>query len=177
MDTRRAFIAPVAEPLNGTWHDLSDYADCEALEVAAKAAMRLTHANNYGEELDCSDVEGFGSLFTGHHYISVADAWRAHEWLSDAERAFGSADGADIALAFIDCTGDTITRLPDMDTIRDGYHGTYDNDEAMAEDYADETGMLEGVPDSVRQYFDWPAFTRDLMLDTFVEENGHYFWR
>ncbi|KKK92426.1 hypothetical protein LCGC14_2703040 [marine sediment metagenome] len=60
------------------------------------------------------------------------------------------------------------------DRIAEAYSGSAENDEEFAEEYAESTGMLYDVPDSLKRYFDYSAFARDLMMD-FNEENGHYF--
>lgn len=155
---RRVFIAPVAEPCNGAWHDLSDFRDREELEAAAREAITKTPANAYADELDCPDVEGFGKLFTGQHYVSTAEAWTAHEWLTACE-AEGISD--DVALAYAENMGE---RMPDPSDIADAYLGEYDSVEAYADDYITESGLLDDVSDTVRQYFDYEAFARDLVL-------------
>ena len=158
MSTRRVFVAPVAEPVNGAWHDLADFAERWELEIAALAAIEKTTANNMAEELDCSDLEGFGALFTGQHYISTSEAWEAHEWLAACE-AEGISEA--VALAYAENTGE---RFPDPSDIADAYLGEYDNVQAYAESYVEESGMLSGIDATVARYFDYEAFARDLVL-------------
>ena len=47
----------------------------------------------------------------------------------------------------------------------DVYAGTFDNLAAWAEELADETGMLESVPENLRYYFDFSAWGRDAELN------------
>ena len=157
--TRRAFIAPVAEPLNGAWHDLSDYAERWELEIAALAAIK-NDSPNVTEELDCSDVEGFGSLFTGQHYISPSDVWAAHEWLTACEDA-GISD--DVALAYAGNIGAGLGD-PNPSEIADAYLGEYESVREYAEQMADEMGLFDGVSDTLRNYFDYEAYARDMVL-------------
>ena len=154
---RRAFIAPVAEPLNGAWHDLSDFAERWELEIAALAAIK-NDSPNVTEELDCPDVEGFGSLFTGQHYISPSEAWAAHEWLTACEEA---GIDADVALAYAENMGE---RFPDVDTIQEAYIGEYEDVEAYAREFLDDCGTLNGVDDTIARYFDYEAYARDMVL-------------
>ena len=57
------------------------------------------------------------------------------------------------------------------------YCGEFEDDEAFAYDYMESTGMLEEVPESLRRYFDFEAFGRDLdMSGDITSHNGHYFW-
>jgi antirestriction protein len=156
--TRRAFIAPCSEPTNGAWHDLNAYADREALETAALAQITKTPENAYAEELDCPDHEGFGAVFAGQYYVSTAEVWAAHEWLTACE-AEGIAE--DVAHAYAEYTGE---RMPDPSDIVDVYAGEYDSVQAYAEGYVEDSGMLSGVDDTVARYFDYEAFARDLVL-------------
>lgn len=158
MSTRRVFVAPVAEPVNGAWHDLADFTERWELEIAALAAIKKTTVNNMAEELDCSDLEGFGALFTGQHYVGTSEAWDAHEWLTACE-AEGISEA--VALAYAENTG---KRFPDPSDIADAYLGEYDNVQAYAESYVDESGMLSGIDATVARYFDYEAFARDLVL-------------
>lgn len=45
----------------------------------------------------------------------------------------------------------------------------------VAEMYADETGLLYGVPDDLRCYFDFEAYGRDMEINgKFVETDSGY---
>lgn len=44
---------------------------------------------------------------------------------------------------------------------RDAYMGSWDSEEEWAESFADETGMLESVPEHLRRYFDFQAWAQD----------------
>ena len=47
----------------------------------------------------------------------------------------------------------------------DHHAGVYDSVEAWAEEYAEETGLLDSVPDNLRYYFDMEMWARDRMLE------------
>ena len=47
----------------------------------------------------------------------------------------------------------------------DHYAGTHDSLAAWAEEFANDTGMLEGVPENLRMYFDYDAWSRDAELN------------
>lgn len=161
---RRVFIAPVSEPTNGAWHDLSDYVDCEELEAAARARITCHAGNGFAEELDCPDYEGFGDEFKGCYYVGVQDAWRVHEWLEACEAQHVEAD---IALAYrANFIGDR--ELPDPEVIRDAYVGTY----ASAEDFAlgwaqDVVGDYATIPEDYVGFIDWDAKGQEMLSDGF----------
>lgn len=48
-----------------------------------------------------------------------------------------------------------------------------DNMEEVAEQYAEETGLLDSIPENLRHYFDFDAFGRDLEIEgTYIFYNG-----
>ncbi|PBB08163.1 antirestriction protein [Kocuria sp. WRN011] len=63
-------------------------------------------------------------------------------------------------------TGD----LPSIPDFEDRYCGEWESFREYAEELADGTGLLSGVPDDVARYFDWSAWTRDLAFDYTVED-------
>jgi len=58
---------------------------------------------------------------------------------------------------------------------QDNYANHYDNDTAFGEDYAEQVGDLDAVPEHMRQYIDWEYYARELMYG-YMSSNGHY-WR
>jgi hypothetical protein len=161
--TRRAFVAPVSEPCNGAWHDLSDFSDLEEFTEAALAAIKKTPANNYGEELDCPDYEGFGNLFRGNYYTGLREVWGAHEWLEECE-----SEGVEeeIALAYKANVGGN--GYPDPEGIRDDYQGTFRNPEDFAIYwYQDVTGEYSSIPEDVVGFVDWRAIGERMLREGF----------
>lgn len=63
-------------------------------------------------------------------------------------------------------TGD----LPSIPDFEDRYCGEWESFREYAEELADGTGLLSGVPEDVARYFDWAAWTRDLAFDYTVED-------
>ena len=63
-------------------------------------------------------------------------------------------------------TGD----LPSIPDFEDRYCGEWESFREYAEELADGTGLLSGVPEAVARYFDWAAWTRDLAFDYTVED-------
>jgi antirestriction protein len=55
------------------------------------------------------------------------------------------------------------------------YHGEHANDKAFGEDYAEQVGDLNAVPEHMRNYIDWDYYAKELIYDYFTS-NGHY-WR
>lgn len=53
--------------------------------------------------------------------------------------------------------------------------GTFDSWEAWAYDFVESTGLLHGVPDTLKNYFDYAAYGRDASMSDMFESEGHYF--
>lgn len=61
--------------------------------------------------------------------------------------------------------------LPSVSEFEDAYAGEWETFAAYAEDFADNIGLLCGMPDSLAAYFNWSAWTRDLAYD-YTTENA-----
>lgn len=61
-----------------------------------------------------------------------------------------------------------------LEQFRDAYLGEYESLEDYAAEYISETGMLDGVPETLRCYFDYAAFARDMELGGDVTTEGRY---
>ena len=57
----------------------------------------------------------------------------------------------------------------------DNYAGEHDTEKAFGEDYADNCGDTDAVPEHMRPYIDWEWYAKELCYD-FMSSNGHY-WR
>lgn len=51
-----------------------------------------------------------------------------------------------------------------VEDFTDHFYGEWDSVVEYAENYVEETGMLDGLPENLRYYFDVQAFARDLVL-------------
>jgi antirestriction protein len=84
--------------------------------------------------------------------------------------------------AFLDyCDNHHITYEHDLkealSDCQDAYLGQYDRVLDYAIEYVDETGMLNDVPSTIANYFDYEAYAKDLVLsgDVWLSDNGHLF--
>lgn len=144
--------------LAGKWLDLTDYAD----HADFIAACYELHANEEDPELMFQDIEGIPSQFCSECSINWAfiDAYNtAVEQGNDA--AF---------VEWAEYSGDC-----DYDNFSDAYYSEAESEEDFAYAYAEETGILSSVPDSIRSYFDYERFARDLFCSGFLFLNGFVF--
>lgn len=130
-----------------------------------------SHRNEYGdpvEEYEIQFIDGDNAILFSALNVNQANLERWFDEFEDmpedeAVRAIYLAD--DLGLDMSEITAD---RLDDV-CLFEGTAREY------AEDYIDSTGMLDSMPETLRYYFDYDAFTRDLEINgdiSSVEING-----
>ena len=144
--------------LSGKWLNLTDFDD----KAEFVAACHALHANEHDPELMFQDIEGIPSQFCSESSVNW-DFIDAYKQAKDE-----SNDAAFIAWA-------EHYGVCDYDTFRGAYLGEAESEEAFAIEYAEETGILSSIPETLQKYFDYDAFTRDLFCDGYLFLNGFVF--
>ncbi len=143
--------------LKGAWLDLEDYSDNDEF-LAACAAL---HSDENDPEFMFQDYEGFPRDLYGESDIS--DVW---EWLKldDEDREL---------LAVYQSTIGEAT----MEQARDAYAGSFDNPADWAEQFLNDCGDLQDVPEHLRNYIDFEAYARDAGFNGMAfEQHGGQCW-
>jgi antirestriction protein len=145
--------------IKGAWLDLEDYADKDAFLAAARAL----HSDEADPELMFQGWEGIPEGMVSESHIDEG-VW---EWLALGE------DQRTIVAAYR-CGADTTDAIG---VILDSFQGAHDSERDWAYGYVDSTGMLEGVPEFARNYFDYTAFARDAFMGDVVgvRYEGHLY--
>jgi len=99
----------------------------------------------YSSKVDCLDLDGF---------IEVRDSDKDHEAIA----------------AFIDWYGSW-----DEEKFDESYNGQFDSEMEFAQQLADDLGYLDQMPESIRCYFDYEKFARDLFIGDYYYSDGHVF--
>lgn len=109
----------------------------------------------------------------GQFYSSCGGYWGSMDW-AGLEEALDIIDGSyyseEVFLAGLACD------IP-MDKIEEAYAGEHRSDEDFAEQLWEDWGYLSELPEFCKYYIDWEAVARDLMINGYTSENGHYFRR
>lgn len=138
------------------WLDLTTFASYEDFcEVC-----RFLHRDEADPELMFQDMENF------------PDAWYNESGLDE--------DTFDLILQYADLDDDERRAFDAyienkgsgrdaevFDDFRDKYVGEFDSEEEFAEHIADECGMLDKVPESIKQYFNYERFAHDLFASDY----------
>lgn len=152
-ETPRIYVACLASynagKLHGCWIDCEGK-DADDIQEEVDNMLRASPIS-HAEEWAIHDYEGFAGIEIGEHE-SFADVAQHVEMLA--------AHGEEWA-AYVRIVGE---HYATGDGFEDAYQGTYSSEEAFAEELAEDTGMLSGVPESIRCYFDFKAFARDLFI-------------
>ncbi len=142
--------------LFGMWLDLTTFASYEDFcEVC-----RFLHRDEADPELMFQDMENFPDEWYNESGLDedTFDLILQYADLDDDERrAFD---------AYIENKGSG-RDAEVFDDFRDKYVGEFDSEEEFAEHIADECGMLDKVPESIKQYFNYERFARDLFASDY----------
>ncbi len=155
MTEPRIYVASLSDynagTLHGVWIDATQEPDDILAEVQAMLAESPTAKaeGSTAEEWAIHDHEGFEGLEIDEH--------ATFEEVSELAQAIAE-HGAAYA-AYVDHVGHHYATPAGFE---DQYLGEYDSAEDYAEEYIDSTGALESMPESLRDYFDYEKFARDL---------------
>jgi len=156
-DSPRVYVGTYAKYNNGSikgaWLDLDDYTDRESFYEACKEL----HKDESDPELMFQDFEGFPrSLYSESN-------------VSDELIEFANLDDDDRELLAV--YNDNVDGDGDIEAAREAYCGKYDSPADWAEQWLDDTGGLEGVPEHLKNYIDYEAYARDAEMN-FVRHDG-----
>jgi len=141
--------------------DLEAAGLAEILTIGEYTAPRCVKCG--ADEFWVMDHENYGGALSGE--CNPTEAREAAELLASAEDYEREA-----WVAWLD------NGMPaDLEEMRECYIGEFSSDTELGEYFADECGLLDEMPESLRRYFDYESYGRDLAHDTF-EVSGYYFW-
>lgn len=166
--------------------------DCLKCEVGRRG-MGVVEGQNFTGHYSCDACNGTGKVpsaeeFAVHDYDDSDDVGlRELGETSDLQAIAKLVEASELATDELGEDGPAIVAAywgnvgcrPDdpseaVEGAREAYQGDYDSLEAWAEAYADDTGMLDSVPENLRYYFDFAAWARG--ADVFmVRTGGHGF--
>lgn len=144
--------------LFGKWLDLTDFSDADEFWEACKEL----HKDEDDPEFMFPDWEDIPRGMISECSLDEG-IW---DLLDEIDRH--NLDEVAVA-TFIEWEGSW-----DLERYQESYQGKYDSWDDFVESFVDEKGMLSKMPDSLRYYFDYKAFGRDLGHDYYIED-GYVF--
>lgn len=152
-----------AGKLHGEWMQASsDTAEMFAAIAEILKASPEPHAEEWDiMDTDNMPAEAGRTLESAAAYVAALDA-------------LSRADAAEIVAAWIDWRGTDDLNAAHIEA---AYLGQFGSVQEYAEGYADDCGMLDGLPEHLRPYFNFAAFARDLEIngDVYHGKDGHTF--
>lgn len=142
--------------LEGVWLDLEEFESYEEFMEAA----RKVHDDEADPELMFQDHVDIPHGMVGETHVAL-EVW---EMLDEMDY--------DAACAYVECFGSW-----DKDQFRERYLGEFDSARDYVEQYMEETGQLDSLPDWAQSYFDFEAYARDLQLGGDITQHNSYFFR
>lgn len=159
--TARIYVGTYAKynsgSIAGKWLNLDDYADKDAF---LKACAYL-HKDEADPEFMFQDFEGFPRGFYSESSVPQ-DLW---DWLALDE---DDRELLSVYQEHVDPNGD-------LDAARDAFVGKgYDTPAGWAAEFLEDTGLLDTIPEALRNYFDFEAYARDAGFNgmTFARHDG-----
>ena len=153
--------------LRGVWLDLTTFDDYDEF----LAVCRYIHRDEADPEFMAQDFEGFPREWYTEGFMSEREFDLIKEFaeLDDKEReAFE---------VYVSAFGSSKDDCGIFDDFREAYQGEWSSEEEFAEQLAEDCCMLDNVPESVKVYFDYAAFARDLFISDYYFDSGFVFRR
>lgn len=151
----------------GKWLELSDYHSKDEFY----AACRELHKDETDAEYMFQDYENIPSRLIGESWVSD----KLFELIEAVSELCGSEQEAFylwLDSGSFDMDKDDIGGI--MDSFRNDYQGTYDNEEAYASEIVEQCYDL---PEFALTYFDYEKFARELFMSDYWFESGYVFRR
>ena len=151
-------------PLAGMWLDLTSFSTYEDFVDAC----RWLHRDEADPEFAFLDYENFPDAWYQEGSLDEDTFERIQEYAELDE---------DDREAYEDYLDD-MNSDGNISDFRESYNGHWDSEEEFAENLVDELGMLSDAPESLKRFFDYKSFARELFIDDYyMSDNGHVFRR
>ena len=146
----------------GMWLDLTTFADYDEF----CAVCRFLHRDEADPELMCQDYENFPEIWYSEDIMS--------EDMFDLIQEFAELDEDEREAyeAFLDVRCDSRISVEDF---RDAYQGEWDSEEDFARHIVEECGMLDNMPESLKDYFDFERYADELFRYDYDFQDGYVF--
>lgn len=152
--------------LHGAWFDLDNYNDHESLlddiqsNVLDTSPTCPPNSDYPAEEWEIHDVE---DACSGWERMSLEQLINLNSAINEHGEAF--------RVWVEEMGGDP----EDVSAFEDAYEGEYDSELDYIYQYVEDTGMLDGIPENIRNYFDHEAFARDVFMTDLSFCSGYVF--
>jgi len=142
----------------GAWMELNNF---DSKDEFISCCIKL-HGDEKDPEFMFQDWDHIPSKFVSESSLD----WAYIEAYKEARKA-GCLEAFKAYADYFNCS--------DYEAFQGCYHSESDSEIDFATSYITDTGLLEGCPEQVANYFDYESFARDLFIDSFVLIDGFVF--
>lgn len=176
----RIYVASLSDYNNGILHGAwIDFEDCVSASDVRDEINAILEDSPFAQEHELKAEEWAihdyvlpGSL-KAEEYSEIDELWGCYETLQELK----DDDEIEAFLAFFEYEGGKHPSHVDIAHFREAYRGFYKSEEDFAEGLVDECGYLFDMPETLRGYFDYEAFARDLFMTDYCFVDGYVFSR
>lgn len=165
----RVYVACLASynegTLYGEWLDLADYSSKDEI-MTAIGEMLAKSPTAGAEEWAVFDYDGVPAAFAGTEYPDFDGLIRLQEIAADHDE--------DV----IEAAGEISSGIEELESTLEGFAGCYDSEDDFGAEQWEEMGLIDQIPEALRYYIDYEAWTRDCRLNgaLAIVDNRYYFW-
>lgn len=142
--------------LTGEWHSLDEFEDFEDFEKAMRGRIE-----------DMEYVPGFIGK------DDLEDIWDYYETCDVLER-----HGSVPLQAYLEWVYELRGRVEPVSVAEDYYYGgPFYSDKEFGIECAENSGLLDGIPNEVAMYFNYEDYGRDLLINDFERTSSGYVFR
>lgn len=153
----------------GAWIDLTA---CDSYDEFIEVCKAL-HADEKEPEFMFQDYENMPEIFY-HEGIFTREDFEMVKGIASLEDSEREAFEVFINYrGYKECKQKDFVSL--YDDFYEAYCGEWSSEEDFAIQFVEDCGMLDNVPDSMKNYFDWAAFSRDLFMCDYYFDSGYCF--
>jgi hypothetical protein len=160
-----AFFYVDGIPTKGAWLELDDVDSWD--KVRCELSQQGFIDDGYGGDILVADIEG---ALARCCYSSSFDLFDLDRFIEVQEDITRNGFDSEAVAAFIGWYGSW-----SCDTFESAYMGRYDSETDYAEQYLEDTGTLDQIPETLRYYFDVERFARDLFIGDYYYDAGFVF--
>ena len=146
----------------GKWLDITAFADYDEF----LAVCRFLHRDEADPEFMAQDYENFPEEWYTEGFMSREEFDKIQEFAELDE------DEREAFEAFLDLKCDSDLSVHDF---REAYCGEWDSEEEFARNIVEECGMLDNVPESLKDYFDFERYADELFRYDYDFQDGYVF--
>ena len=146
----------------GKWLDITAFADYDEFI----AVCHYLHRDEADPEFMAQDYENFPEEWYTEGFMSREEFDKIQEFAELDE------DEREAFEAFLDLKCDSDLSVDDF---REAYCGEWDSEEEFARNIVEECGMLDNVPESLKDYFDFERYADELFRYDYDFQDGYVF--